>query len=79
MRKYTMNFTLHEPVKPHEMTLMDIFKFFFYQKSTLMYNLCKFVICKENNFFFSSFLIPIIRLLFNTDLNRNKSCNCVRT
>lgn len=29
MRKYTMNFTLHEPVKPHEMTLMDIFKFFF--------------------------------------------------
>jgi len=28
MRKYTMNFTLHEPVKPDEMRLMDIFKFF---------------------------------------------------
>jgi len=28
MRKYTMNFTLHEPVKPHEIRLMDILKFF---------------------------------------------------
>jgi hypothetical protein len=48
MRKYTMNFTLHVPVKPYEMRLMDIFKIFLPEEYI---NVQSVSICKQNNCF----------------------------
>jgi len=42
-----MNFTLHEPVKPHEMRLLDIFKFFLPEEYI---NVQSVIIYKENCF-----------------------------